>query len=299
MHISSFFGLRKGHAALDFIDIDANGDTLLFLDPCLIERGTDPLSAEAALIIADFEDSLFDEMRNGNWYDTSILNYAHEVHDTKLGFGTGCNGKGKTASGIRESFSQLYHLANGIPTISEIQDLSVFVEDFAEDCLSDLLTNILHRLLHEFTATQMCYLGKAPDGYRPIQYWDRHTHEWRISEEPFWVINGERVLLVPKYWVRRHFLFKAHQYLCGVIIERIRRADLGYDRMSKMDIHRNMERTSEHWEYDAVIDHTYQDPDAFEEYHDYMRRAYNKPSNFVSDEQLDRIVYGYSAHASA
>lgn len=299
MRISSFFGLRKGHAAFDFIDIDANGDTLLFLDPCLIESGTDPLSVEAALTIADFEDSLFDEMRNGNWYETDILNYAHEVHDTKLGYGTGRNGKGKTAPGIRESFTHLHHLANGIPTISEIQDLSVFVEDFAEDCLSDLLTNILRRLLHEFTANQMMLLGKEPDGYRPIQYWDRYTHEWLISEEPFWEINGERILLVPKGWVRRHFLFNAHRYLCGVIIERIRRSDPGYRGMSKEDIHRNMERTCEHWEYDAVINHTHRDPDALEEYHDYMRRAYNKPSNSVTDDQLDRIVYGSPVRASA
>lgn len=299
MHITDYFGLYKGHAALDFIDIDVNGDTLLFLDPCLIERGTDPRSIEAALTIADFEDLLFDEMRNGNWHETDILDYAHEVHDIKLGYGTGRNGKGKTASGIRESFTHLYQLANGIPTISEIQDLSVFVEDFAEDCLSDLLTNILRRLLHEFTAEQMTLLGKEPDGYRPIQYWDRFTHAWCIVEEPFWIINGERILLVPKNWVRKHFLFNAHRYLCSVIIDRIRRNDPGYAGMFKKDIHRNMERTSEHWEYDAVIEHTYQDPYALDEYHDHMRRTYNKPSNSVTDDQLDQIVYRNSSRASA
>ena len=56
---------------------------------------------------------------------------------------------------------------------------------------------------------------------------------------------------------------------------------------------------SEHWEYDAVIEHTYQDPYALDEYHDHMRRTYNKPSNSVTDDQLDQIVYRNSSRASA
>ena len=78
----------------------------------------------------------------------------------------------------------------------------------------------------------------------------------------------------------------------------IRRADAGYNEMSKTYIHHNMEHTSDHWEYDAVIDHTYQDPDALNEYHDFLRRAYDKPSNAVTDDQLDDIVYGYARSAS-
>lgn len=292
MHITSYLGLPLGHRFIPFVDVTTSKDSQLFLDPCLIERGMDPLSKQASALIADFEDALYADMRWGNWHGTTIFNEAHEINDTKLGYGNGRNGKGKTPTGMRDSLSGLYALANGIPSISRIQDISVFVEDFAEDCMSDLLTNILRLILCQFTAKQMLSYGKQPAGLYQIRSWDSRTYNWIETEQPYWVIDGRRVLLVPKWWVRKRFLFNAHQYLCRVIIERMRK-DSGYDDLSKEDIWRNMERDSRHWEYNKVIEYTRENPDALIEYHNRMPRYYNRANGCMDDDALDEAVYGY------
>lgn len=298
MFITDYLGLSRGHFGVDFVDIQTDDDTELFIDPCLIELGEDDRSIEATSIIMDFADTLYSEMRNGRWDATHIFDEAHEVHDTKLGYGNGRNGKGKTSKGMRESLDGLCWLANGIPEISRIQDVSVFVEDFAEDCMSDLLTNILHGILCDFTAEQMTLYGVKPNGVHEVRSWDCTNHEWKSTIKPYWRIDGRRILLVPKHWVRKRFLFNAHQYLCGVIIERMR-DEYGYDGLSKLDIWKNMERDTEHWEYDRVVGFTQENPDALAEYHRRMRYYYKRAKGRMSDADLDKVVYGYIVAESA
>lgn len=298
MYITDYLGIPRGHRGIDFVDVRTDDDTILFLDPCLIELGDDDLSLEASRLIEDFEDTLYQDMRSGRWETTRVFDEAHEIHDTKLGYGNGRNGKGKTPDGMRECLDGLCSLANGIPEISRIQDVSVFVEDFAEDCLSDLLTNILHRVLCTYTAEQMGIYGVEPTGYRMVKSWSYAAHQWTASEQPFWVIDGRRILLVPKRWVRRRFLFKAHQYLCGVIIERMR-DEQGYDGISKLDIWHNMERDTEHWEYDRVVEFTQENPDALAEYHDRMLWYYRRARGRMSNAELDMATYGYYEEETA
>lgn len=291
MFLTDYLGLPKGHSGIDFVDVRTDDDTKLFIDPCLIELAEDRLSQEAATLIADFEDTLYADMRNGRWRITHVFDEAHEIHDTKLGYGNGRNGRGKTPEGMRESLDGLCLLANGIPEISRIQDVSVFVQDFAEDCMSDLLTNILHRILCEFTAEQMEMYGVAPSGFHEVKSWSRAVHKWTSSEQPFWLINGRPILLVPKHWVRTRFLFNAHQYLYAVIIERMQDT-LAYAGLSKQTIWKNMERETEHWEYDRVIEFTRENPGALNEYHGRMLRYYRRVYGLMSDADLDSEVYG-------
>lgn len=292
MYISAHLGLPLGHFHFLFVDVTTRKDTRLFLDPCLIERSQDDLSKYAAALIFDFEDKLYWDMRHGLWDVTPVFDEAHEINDTKLGYGNGYNGKGKTPHGMRDSLNGLCKLANGIPSISRIQDISVFVEDFAEDCMSDLLTNILRLLLNQFTANIMLTYGKPPTGKHMIKFWDLQTHTWAETEQPYWTVSGQKILLVPKWWVRKNFLFKAHQYLYGVIIERMRK-DSGYEGLAKIDVWKSMERDSEHWEYAKVLEYTRKHPDALNEYHTRMPNYYNRSAGCMGDNELDRAVYGH------
>lgn len=300
MYISDYFGIPKGHASIPFVDIRTNCDTKLFIDPCLIERCSpnDYYSAEAQRLITDFEDCLYFTMRSGRWATTTMLNQAHEVHETKLGYGNGRNGKGKTPEGMRQSLQKLCDLANGIPSISRIQDISIFVEDFAEDCLSDLLTNVLHEVLCRFTAEVMDEYGIAPSGMQEIASWDSTVHDWVWSRQPSWSIDGQEILLVPKWWVRSNYLFKAHQYLYGVIIERMQR-EHGYIGLTKRDVWQNMERDSAHWEYEKVIEYTLDNPNALRDYHNRMLAYYSRAHGCMDDDALDFAVYGHLVRETA
>lgn len=298
MHITDYLGIPKGHSYIDFVDVTTDSDTQLFIDPCLIERGKDQLSRRAAALISSYADQLYKDMRSGQWKSTAVFDEAHEIHDTKLGYGNGRNGKGKTSHGMQESLDGLYRLANDIPSISKIQDISLLVEDFAEDCMSDLLTNILRQMLSQYTMEQMQKYRKEPCGTHEIQSWDNETHSWKVSQEPYWLVDGHKVLLVPKRWVRKNFLFKAHQYLYGVIIERVRQeADM--EKIPKVEIWRNMQRNSEHWEYEEVIDYTRENPDALMEYHARMPQYYNRANGCMDDYDLDEAVYDQNISETA
>lgn len=207
-----------------------------------------------------------------------------------LAYGNGHNGKGKTPEGMRDSLNDLCDLATKIPTISCVQDIPVFVQDFAEDCMSDLLTNILRRILTQFTADQMQRYGIEPDGYHEIRSWDREKHDWAWSQEPFWRVGSRKILLVPKWWVRKHFLFKTHQYLSLVILERMR-DDPRYRDLSKRIMLQSLEREIPHWEYEEVTRYTLAHPDALREYHRKLPLHYNKAYGCMSDEALDKAVY--------
>lgn len=293
MFITNYLGLPAGHAGIAFVDVRTDDDTRLFIDPCMIMLGDDRLSHMAMTRIIDYENTLFSEMRNGNWNATLIFDESHEIHDTRLGYGNGRNGKGKTANGMRESLNGLYLLANVIPEISKLQDIPVFVKDFAEDCMSDLLTNILRRELCRFTASQMAAYGVKPSGHHKIKYWNCNSHRWTSDMQPYWLIDGVRILLVPKHWVRSRFLFCVNQYLCGVIVERMRQQP-DYDKLSKNDILRIIERKSKHWAYDYAKEFTKSIPGALFEYHNFMLQRYKEKRNLTSDADLDDIVYGYN-----
>ena len=291
MFITEYIGRPMGHAGLDFVDITTSHDTRLFLDPCLIERCSDSLSRDAAALFSDFADQMYLDMRNGRWNSTHVFDEAHEIHETKLGYGNGRNGKGKTSHGMCDSLNGLCQLANNIRSISKIQDVSVLVEGFAEDCMSDLLTNILRLQLSSFTEEQMRRYGKTPQGFHEIKSWDSNTHDWTNTQVPYWQVDDNKILLVPKRWVRKRHLFRAHQYLYAVILERIRN-EFGNKNLTKKDMWRNIRRDTKNWEYDKVIDFTLEHPDALGEYHNRMYKYYDRANGCMSDDDLDEAVYG-------
>lgn len=292
MHVTDFLGIPKGHHNLQFVDVTNNLDTKVFIDPCLIERGEDNLSMRAATKIAAYEDKMFVDMRNGCWDETTIFDVAHEINETKLGYGNGENGKGKTAYGMQKSLSNLYALFNVIPSIERIQDVVVFVERFSKDCMSDLLTNILRKELCEFTSEQMEAHQKSPDGIQIQKAWDANAGEWRNEELPYWLIENKKILLVPKMWVRKHYLFSTDQYLSRVIVERIRREN-GQEDVPKKEIKRRFDKSDPHWKYKTAIQYTKKNPDALVTYHERMNGYYDRKNGAISDDDLDMATYGY------
>lgn len=298
MHISELFCIgEKGHSLYDFIDVDLDTDNRLFIDPALISLGTDAWSIEARECIDSFFDALFVGFKEDNI--GNLLSHAHEQNATKLGYGqNGLNGKGKTPEGLDECLKNLKQLVQQIPTISQCEDVPVLIEGFAEDCMSDLLTNILHEQLNTFTASQMHKYGILPNCTKTFFTWSKTESKWVEVCKPCWAYKDREFLLVPKWIVRKNYLFKAHQYLMVVIIERVRAEQLKDD-FTKIDIWRSMERQSEHWEYEKVISYTREHPDALADYHNKMSYYYHRANGQMSDRDLDICVYGNRITISA
>lgn len=291
MFFSEYFQIgEKGHSLYDFIDIDLDRDNKLFIDPTLIGLGSDPWSKKARECIDSFFDSLFQGFKTDDVRD--LLSHAHEQNATKLGYGhTGVNGKGKTPDGLDYSMGNLKRLVQEIPSISQCEDLPVLVEGIAEDCMSDMLTNILHKQLNEFTATQMQKYRIPHDCIRPFFTWSVEEKRWKEVYAPCWTYKGKEILLVPKWIVRRKYLFRAHQYLMVVIIERLR-IEQSKNSSTKKEIWTTLERLSEHWEYEYIKNYTQKHPDALDEYHRRLPSYYLRTNGQLRDADLDFHVYG-------
>ena len=284
---------RKGHIYYDFVDVCLDKDNELFIDPCLLERGTDEWCKNATRTMHIYFDTMFMLFRKPGADLTELFSHAGEQNATKLGYGNGRNGKGKTAKGLEESLTGLVVLSRGVPTISKAQDLPVLVEGFAEDCLSDLLTNILHAQLNEFTAQQMTLWGAPPQGECEFWTFDAESKSWKSVYRPCWRYKGKELLLVPKRIIRKNYLFSAHQYLCSVIIERIQKVN-GWEDLRKKDILDNLPKRTFNWEYNNAVEYTKEQPELLSEYHKRLPQIYNKPYGQMSDIDLDVEVYGES-----
>lgn len=299
MYISNYLKLGvKGHSNFEFVDVFLNSDNRLFLDPCLIERGSSHWDRKAVALVDSFFDELYKKIRLEETSPRELFAHAHEQNATKLGYGNGQNGKGKTAEGLDICLQNLYDLARAIPTISRAQDIPVLIEGFAEDCMSDLLTNILHEHLNSFTASQMEKYNRKPDGEKSFFTWNDKIKCWEKVARPCWLHKGKELLLVPKWIVRKNFLFGVRQYLNRVILERIRDEN-GWHDTSKKDIRNNLPRNSEHWEYEAVVDYTKEHPDTLNDYHKRLPSYYGEAGGCMTDEELDIAVYGYDISQSA
>lgn len=296
MNLSSYLGIPAGHDHLGFIDIRLDSDTPLFIDPCLIEQDDNEMSIEAEKLLDDFTQCLCSEMRSENWYFSTILNVGHEVNETKLGYGNGMNGKGKTGPGMRVSLSDLRSLAIQGGSLSKMQDIPVLVRDFAEDCMSDLETNILRRLLVQFTEKQMLMYGVRPVGESEVIEWSLEEHGWVHRVEPFWLADNVKFLLVPKQWVRKHFLFSTDSYFTRVVLEYLQKT-LPYDDWKKKDIAKQLESIEKQWKFQRVVDFAIENPDSLHDYHQRMPGIYHQYGGQMTDEELDQLLYGYQVVA--
>lgn len=295
MFVSDYIGTNvKSHSMYEFVDVYLDGDNQIFIDPCLIEQSDDPWCKRAATQINVYFDCFFKKLRDKTILESGLLCHAGEQNATKLGYGNGSNGKGKTSTGLWNSVKELSKLVDDIQTINCAQDIPVMVEGLAEDCMSDWLTNILHELLNEFTCQQMLLWGCPPQGEKSIWTFDTVNKTWIQVVKPVWYYKGKELLLVPKQIVRKHFLFSTHQYLCSIIVDRIR-AENGWEDLTKKDVLENLPRLSLHWEYDNVISYTREYPEALTAYHNEFPRFYRRKNGCMTDEALDKAIYGVVA----
>lgn len=291
-HVSEYMGIPyKGHEHFKFVDVHLNKDNRLFLDPCLIELGQDEWCKKAAVTMQKYFDCLFAAIRTSTLSSSNLLAHAHEQNATKLGYGNGENGKGKTPDGLFNSLAPLFPLAHQIPTISKPEDIPLLVYKFGEDNLSDLLTNVLHDELYQFTATQMALYNVPPQSNITYYTFDANTCSWIRITRPSWLYNGKELLLVPKSIVRKRYLFCPRQFLSLIIIERMMK-DNSQEDMRKIDIITNLPKAKKDWVYEKVIDYTQNNPDALVKYHKLLPMRYADKRNIQNDEFLDNLIYG-------
>lgn len=291
IYVTDVWNIEKnGHSNLEFIDVALNTDNLFFIDPCLIEKCNNEWTQKAVMTMTSFFDCFYNAYRNND----TLLSHAREQNATRLGYGSGDNGKGNTPVGLINDFKPLERLIKNISTIGAPQDIIVLIPGFAEDGFSDLLTNVLHAELNEFTLMQMNKHGIQPNDTTSFYTWNAQLENWVKVESPCYRYGKDELLLVPKQIVRKKYLFGVGQYFGRIILERKQAEDEWRDDkgkpIPKRVIEEQLSSEIEHWKYDYAVNYSLEHNDALGEYHRRLPFFYSKHGAPLDDE-LDKMLY--------
>lgn len=202
MKISERYKLQKTQFELDFVDIDTDCDTRLFIDPYLLGLRTDRWSVSAASTIRSFFSHFLDLVRSGDKEKAfELFSNLHEPNETCLGLSSGKprgNGIGDVdAEKLFSSIIESKAIKSG--KLNDLEDFRLFIPGIGKDKVSDMTTNIIRGSLISYTKAQ-CKLHKIPmqKGIATGPVWDTNKKAWAIKHEETLIIDNRRILLTPK-----------------------------------------------------------------------------------------------------
>lgn len=202
MKISKKLGLNVKQSELDFIDIDIDNDTRLFLDPYFISRCEFPLANKMYSTIKNFFEYLLELLRTGNITKAKeIFSYLGEPNETCLGMSKGnVNGSGIGPINSEKIINSLLtSKALKSNLITDIEDCKIFIDGVDRDRVSDMVTNIIRKHLNDYTIQQCKFWNIELLNFPASNYfWNPETRSWEYLEDEGLFIEGKRILLVPK-----------------------------------------------------------------------------------------------------
>lgn len=214
--ISEHFRLNLHQAQLDFVDVDPGQDKALYIDPVPLSRAVDSWSRSCSDAIVSFFQAIVDSIRQDRGFDgLRLLDGLHEPNETSLGLSRGRPaGRGIgdiQAQQLYERIRRSRAVQNGV--LNELSDCELFVPRIGEDKISDITTNVIRRQLIEFTQ-QQCELHSIPmnDNVPSGFLWNSGTSSWDNKYTRLPIVNGRKVLLVPKSAVRWNLTFSHEQF---------------------------------------------------------------------------------------
>jgi len=222
MRISRHLKIGKQQPELDFVDIDTKADIPLFLDPYFLANRADQWSLRASETIRDFFQNLIDTLRADDPKAFKLLSHLHEPNETCLGLSKGRpQGRGVGRDDMRNLYSSLSR-SKAVKTgvVSDIEDCHIFVDGFGKDKLSDMTTGIIRHHLIEYTQHQAkLNKMKLTSGVASGYFWDTSIGRWNNIHTEMLVINGRKVILVPKGVVSFSAAYTPAKYYNKFVLE--------------------------------------------------------------------------------
>lgn len=210
------FGLPHTQAEVDFVDVDLETDTQLYVCPYAIEIRTDDWSAQCGDLIRSFFAEVLAQLRAGNDARVEhLLGHLHEPNETRLGqssdrpAGRGVGANKSTLLGDALRNSRAYHTG----LLNDISETELFIHGVGRDTISDLTTNIIRGKLAEYTLEQ-CELHNVPvQDVRTIgPSWNPARRNWEARTYRLPVHNRRPILLVPKTSVRLRMSIDSQEF---------------------------------------------------------------------------------------
>ncbi|RJW53995.1 hypothetical protein DXC92_01635 [Clostridiales bacterium TF09-2AC] len=203
MRISEKLGLSMSPYEMDFLDVDIEKDSELYIDPFLIANSNSQWAIQTDLVIKSFFNEFKLSMEQNDYERAKdLFAYMSEPKENCLGMskkGT-TNGRGVGELNAQEIVDRIIK-SNAIENnlVNNIEDLIIFVDDIDRDKLSDMVTNIIRKKLIEYTQQQCDFWNIPLTLSETLPYWSAQDCTWMYSEnERLLIIDNREILLVPK-----------------------------------------------------------------------------------------------------
>lgn len=202
MKISDQYNLGKSQFELDFIDIDTDYDTPLFLDPYFISRSDFPFAISSQTALHTYFNYLLTLLRENNYeLAGELFSYLGESNDVCLGMSTGSpRGHGMGPQDAAKIFENLlFSKAIETGVMEDIEDFRIFVPNVDKDKVSDMTANIIKQMLLSYTKDQ-CDLHHIPmtQDVATGAFWDSMSYSWKSEYTSRLIVKNRPILLVPK-----------------------------------------------------------------------------------------------------
>lgn len=217
MKISEALKLEKNQFELDFVDVDIDGDLPLFIDPIYISKANTPMINKMYSTLNNFFEYLMELINTGNVIEArNIFMNLNEVNDIHLGLSKNeARGNGIGEKYQKEIFDNILNTAQkheGL--LNQIQDIKIFVQGIDRDRISDMVSNIIKKELIEYTK-QQCELNNImlTPGVQTGFFWDATKKSWENKLDDMLVINGKKIILVPRLIVSYAKQYTANKFV--------------------------------------------------------------------------------------
>jgi len=228
--VSEHYQLGRDQPSLEFVDVEINGDTPVFIDPRTLRFIDSPWAESCVSLLQNFFDTVIAIIRSGKDSTArALLSTLGEPNETRLGLSLGRSrgrGMGKgLANAAWSSLSTSRAVSSGL--LEDLEDTVLFVDGIGFDIVSDIATNIIRGPLTTFTQDACAYYDiPLKPGVVSGALWNPTTQLWYQTYEPLPVVNHRRLLLVPKAIVRRNQTFNPSEYYTHYILPQLQLDEL-------------------------------------------------------------------------
>lgn len=198
MKLSKFLNI---HGNFDFLDVDVDTDTRMFLDPYLILTDDNPESDRFKILIETFFTKVTSDYYS-NYDISNLFDHFHEIKENRLGMSSygSIQGNGTGSILSEELMNEINKYLTLYPLcFKTLDELSIIVKGISNDRISDMTTSLCLKELISFTEKQLHkHRISIPHAKRNFYIWDESSLKWSYKEYYLPLINGDCLIMVPK-----------------------------------------------------------------------------------------------------
>ncbi|MGW4849435.1 hypothetical protein [Nocardia brasiliensis] len=215
VRVSEHYQLPGDQGTFDFVDVDIDRDTRLFIDPTVLASINEPWAHSCVSAVQSFFQEVLDRIRAGKKEEAkNLLSFLSEDNSTRLGYSSRSQGSGvgdQLAEKFYDDLAGSSALASGL--ITDIEDTALLIDGVREDRISDVVTNIIRSQLADYTRTTAEFYGiPLKHNVALPPYWDPVHKRWASRYYDVPIAGKGPILLVPKSIVRRLLVLDPGEY---------------------------------------------------------------------------------------